>query len=132
MPCYVTRISTIELPVTNIETSVNWYAKMLNLVVQHKTEHDAMLSFNAKGVASIYLVRTDDSKRNFFENTHTNVTHSVIDLYTYDLEGFYQFLQDHNVEVGELNLTGEFGGFGFKDPDGNHLSATNIAQLGQE
>jgi catechol-2,3-dioxygenase len=132
MPSYVTRIATFEVPVSDVEASANWYAKMLNLVVQHKTDHDAMLTFNAKGVASIYLVRTDDSKRIFFENTNTNVTHSVIDFYTYDLEGFHQFLQENGVEVGVLNVNGEFGGFGFKDPDGNHLSATNIAQLGQE
>ncbi|MBD8069435.1 VOC family protein [Bacillus sp. PS06] len=132
MPSYVTRIATFELPVTDIEESVNWYAKMLNLVVQHKTEHDAMLSFNAKGIASIYLVRTDDPKRIHFENTQTKVIHSVIDFYTYNLEGFHKFLQDNGVDVGPLNVQGEFGGFGFKDPDGNLLSATNIVQIGQE
>ncbi|WP_078543506.1 VOC family protein [Litchfieldia alkalitelluris] len=132
MPNYVTRISTIEIPVSNVEKSAHWYAKTLNLFIEHQSDQDAMLSFNAKGIPSIYLVQTNDDRKISFENTNTNVTHSVVDFYTYNLEGFYQFLKDSGIEVGPLNVNGEFGGFGFKDPDGNLLSATNIAHLGQE
>jgi len=132
MPCYVTRIATVEIPVTDIERSTTWYAKTLNLAVQHKTSNEAMLSFNAKGVAGIYLVKTEEPTRLQFVNTATAVKHSVIDFYTYNLEGFHGYLKDNEVEVGELTIQNGFGGFGFKDPDGNLLGATNIAQLGQE
>ena len=133
MPCYVTRIATIEIPVKDLETSVNWYSKTLNLVVQHKTENDAMLSFNAKSVPTMYLVRTDAKARLSFDNTNTETTHSIIDFYTYNLEGFYESLKEAGVEVGTITMNERgFGGFGFKDPDGNQLGATNIAHLGQE
>ena len=133
MPCYVTRIATIEIPVREIETSVNWYSKTLNLVVQHKTDQDAMLSFNAKSVPTMYLVRTNAEARLSFDNTNTDITHSIIDFYTYDLEGFYETLKEAGVEVGTINTNERgFGGFGFNDPDGNLLGATNIAHLGQE
>jgi len=132
MTCYVTRIATVEIPVTDIEKSATWYAKTLNLAVQHKTSHEAMLSFNAKGVAGIYLVKTEEPTRLQFVNTTTSVKHSVIDFYTYNLEGFYEQLQANGVEVGKLTIQNGFGGFGFKDPDGNLLGATNIVQLGQE
>ncbi|MCA1031298.1 VOC family protein [Bacillus timonensis] len=133
MSSFVTRIATIELPVSDLETAANWYAKHLNMIVQHKSENEAMLSFNAKGVPTLFLVRTEDEKRMDFTNSRNGVTHSVVDFYTYDLKGFHEYLRESGVEVGKLNMMNEkFGGFGFKDPDGNSLSATNVQHLGQE
>jgi hypothetical protein len=58
----------------------------------------------------------------------------VIDFYTNDLNGFYNFLIEQGVQVRKLNINIEigFGGFGFEDPDGNLLSACNAIQQGQE
>lgn len=65
-----------------------------------------------------------------FLNTNTGVTHSVLDFYTADLKGFYEYLKDQDVELGTYNADPDdpnsLGGFGFKDPDGNSLSACNV------
>ncbi|MCM3127002.1 VOC family protein [Paenibacillus provencensis] len=92
-----------------------------------------MLTFDSIGVPGIFLCETQDSSRLQFRNTNNEVIHSVIDFYTNDLKGFYNYLNDQGVQVGELNINSEFdfGGFGFKDPDGNLLSACNAIQNGQ-
>ncbi len=131
MKSYVTRISSIEVPVSNLERSIDWYIKIIGLEVQHKDSQSAMLTLNAKGVPTIFLVETESIEKLQFKNTRTNINHSVIDFYTSDLEGYYNFLIEQGVEVGKLNMHSGFGGFGFRDPDGNSLSACNAIQQGQ-
>jgi catechol 2,3-dioxygenase-like lactoylglutathione lyase family enzyme len=130
---YISRISSVEIPVTNLEASVNWYTQILGVHIQHKDEKFAMLTFDSIGVPGIFLCETQDSSRLFFKNTNNEVLHSIIDFYTSDLKGFHQYLLDQGVQVGELNLHAEsdFGGFGFRDPDGNLISACNAIQRGQ-
>lgn len=134
MSKFVTRISSIEIPVADLNTSVAWYTSMLGLAVTHQDEKTAMLTFDAIGVPGLYLVQTDSDDRLKLLNTKTWVEHSVIDFYTSDLEGFYLFLKEQGVRVGTMNVHPEYGigGFGFEDPDGNQLSACNAVQRGQE
>lgn len=127
----ITGISSIEVPVSDLKKSVDWYTRILGLEVQYEDATTAMLTFNAIGVPGVYLCQTEASDRLQFVNTNTNITHSIIDFYTADLQQFYDFLIEQQVEVGKLNVHGDFGGFGFRDPDGNLLSACNILQKGQ-
>ena len=126
----ITKVATVEIPVSNLERSVKWYTDVLKLELHFKGEKEAMLLFQTKGAATIYLVETKDEHRLAFLNSNTGITHSVIDFYTSDLKGFYEYLQKQHVEVGSYNVNPEdpngFGGFGFRDPDGNWLSACNI------
>jgi catechol 2,3-dioxygenase-like lactoylglutathione lyase family enzyme len=133
MSTFITHIATLEIPVSNLEQSIEWYIDILEVKVHFKGEHAAMLSFEATGVPTLYLVETSDDNKLSFKNTHTDIVHSVIDFYTADLNGLYNSLIGKNVWVTPLNIDPDhgFGGFGFKDPDGNLLSATNVLHKGQ-
>jgi RNA polymerase sigma-70 factor (ECF subfamily) len=133
----VPRIATIEIPVSNLKRSIEWYCRNLGTRVVHETTTDAMLHLqgsNKIGVPTLFLCETDDvSNKLGFLNTNTNIRHSVIDFYVPDLVRFHKFLSDQGVNVGKLNYNiGEgLGGFGFSDPDGNVFSACNIIHHGQ-
>ncbi|HEU5138700.1 MAG TPA: VOC family protein [Bacillales bacterium] len=126
----ISKIATVEIPVSDLDRSVKWYTEKLNLHLDFKGDQNAMLLFNKKGTPSIFLVETHEESRLSFLNSNTGVTHSVIDFYTEDLKGFYEYLKGQDVEVGSYNADPDdpngFGGFGFKDPDGNWLSACNV------
>ncbi|MBB2480162.1 sigma-70 family RNA polymerase sigma factor [Bacillus sp. APMAM] len=133
----VPRIATIEIPVTNIKASIDWYQKVLGTKVAHETDYDAMLHLqggNRIGVPTLYLVQTESVRNLSFLNTNTNIIHSVIDFYVPDLERYHTFLKEQGVEVSGINflpgMEGK-GGFGFKDPDGNSLSVCNVTHQGQ-
>ncbi|MFE8700050.1 VOC family protein [Cytobacillus sp. FJAT-54145] len=133
MSNFISHIATLEIPVTNLELSIEFYKDILGVEVEFKGEKNAMLSFKKKGVPTIFLVGTEGRKGISFNNTNNGIEHSIIDFYTPNLKEFYQWLQDKNIEVTTLNINEDhgFGGFGFKDPDGNLLSATNVLHEGQ-
>ena len=132
MSHFISRIATIELPVSNLERSIDFYMSIVGVHLEFKGEKAAMLSFGQRGVPTIYLVETKEMSPVSFFNTYSGVTHTVIDFYTPTLKDFYQWLKEKQVEVGSFNVNEEgLGGFGFKDPDGNLLSVCNIEQKGQ-
>lgn len=127
MKKFITQIATIEIPISNLESSIEFYVDILGVKVIYQGEQDAMLSFQSIGVPTIYLVETEETYTLSFENTNNGIIHSIIDFYTPSLKEFYDFLKMKNVEVGPLNINENgLGGFGFKDIDGNRLSACNI------
>ncbi|QPC47603.1 VOC family protein [Mangrovibacillus cuniculi] len=130
---FVSAVATIEIPVSNLEKSLAFYTEVLAVDIHFKGDKNAMLTFGVKGVPTLFLVETDNVEKLSFANSSTGVEHSIIDFYTPDLKGFYDFLVEKNVEVGSLNLRegSDLGGFGFRDPDGNLLSACNIVHPGQ-
>jgi catechol 2,3-dioxygenase-like lactoylglutathione lyase family enzyme len=136
----VPRIATIEIPVSNLKAAVEWYRQILGLKVLGEfqdTWKEAMLQFPEQpvGVPAIYLVQTDSPERLRFHNTNHGYTQSIIDFYAEDLGAFHRHLKSHSVttnrETVELKQ-GEISGFGFFDPDGNSLGATNAVFEGQE
>jgi catechol-2,3-dioxygenase len=132
MTRFISHVATIEIPVTNLEKSIEFYIEILGVELEFKGEKNAMLSFNRKGVPTIYLVQTEETQISF-TNTNNGIIHSIIDFYTPKLEEFYHWLKEKNIHVGTLNVNPEngFGGFGFKDSDGNLLGATNVLHSGQ-
>lgn len=130
---YISRISSVEIPVSNLEDSIKWYTQVFGLEIQFQDKNSAMLTFDAIGVPGIFLCETKDNSRLHFVNSNTEITHSVIDFYTSDLKGFHSHLIQQGIEVGALNMNTEYdvGGFGIKDPDGNMLGVCNAIQQGQ-
>ncbi|MCM3586719.1 VOC family protein [Mesobacillus maritimus] len=130
---FISHVATIEIPVINLEQSVNFYMDVLGVELEFKGEKNAMLTFKKEGVPTFFLVETETTQGTSFKNTNTGVVHSVIDFYTPRLQDFYQWLKEKNIEVGPLNIHPKngYGGFGFKDPNGNLLSATNVLHEGQ-
>ncbi|WP_377890635.1 VOC family protein [Alkalihalobacillus sp. R86527] len=133
MSTFISHVATVEIPVKNLQTSIAFYQEVLGVELHFQGDRNAMLTFNKKGVPTIFLVETASTESISFHNSHTEVIHSIIDFYTHDLEGFYHWLKEKQIEVGSYNANPDngFGGFGFKDPDGNLLSATNILHPGQ-
>ncbi|WP_414693766.1 sigma factor-like helix-turn-helix DNA-binding protein [Paenibacillus sp.] len=128
----VPRVATIEIPVSNLKRSIEWYAQTFGLTVLVELAHAAMLQVQggqAAGAPGIYLVETDSRERLSFRNSHTGITHSVIDFFVPDLERFHTFVSERQIEATSINLIpgmGKQGGFGMKDPDGNSLGITNV------
>ncbi|MGM0903681.1 MAG: VOC family protein [Bacillota bacterium] len=133
MSHFISHVATLEIPVTNLEKSIEFYIDILGVQLEFKGEKNAMLTFKAKGVPTFYLVQTEEAQATSFTNTNNGIIHSIIDFYTPKLEEFYSWLKEKNIHVGTLNIHPEngLGGFGFKDPDGNLLSATNVLHSGQ-
>ncbi|MDQ0193223.1 VOC family protein [Paenibacillus wynnii] len=129
---HILRVATVEIPVTNLGESISWYSKNLGTSILTKTDHTAMLTYsatNSSGEPTLYLVETSDNERLTFKNSHTDITHSVIDFYVPDLIAFHAFLSENGVTVTPLHLFPDgkgLGGFGFRDPSGNSFGATNI------
>ncbi|MBB4826206.1 catechol 2,3-dioxygenase-like lactoylglutathione lyase family enzyme [Sporosarcina luteola] len=137
MSNFVSHIATIEIPVTNLDRSIEFYVETLGVSVTFKGEKQAMLTFGLKGVPTLFLVQievqTEGQKHLSFVNPSNGIEHTVIDFYTDKLLEFHSWLADRHVEVSALNINEEngLGGFGFKDPDGNLLSACNILHENQ-
>lgn len=129
----ITHIATIEIPVSNLSQSIQFYIDILGVEAEFVGERNAMLSFKSKGVPTLFLVETKESQGLAFRNSNNDIIHSVVDFYTPALTELYEWLKEKNVEVGPLNVNpaNGIGGFGFKDPDGNLLSACNVLHQGQ-
>lgn len=130
------RIATVEIPVSNLKKSVEWYTQVFGLSVWVELNNAALLHVQGKNATSapgIYLVETESPERLSFKNSYTGVEHSVIDFYVPDLERFHVYCCDQKLQVSEINLIqgmGKQGGFGIKDPDGNSIGITNATLFG--
>lgn len=127
---YVSRISGVEIPVSNLKAAVDWYGEVLGLRVvgeYHDSWKEAMLEFPNHRIG-VYLVQTDSLERLKFNNTNHGFTQSIIDFYTEDIISFHNHLKTLDISINRETLElkpGEIGGFGFFDLDGNSLGATN-------
>lgn len=133
MSTFISHIATVEIPVTNLKNSIEFYKEILGIEVYFEGVKAAMLAFHQKGIPTIYLVETEEVSGLSFVNSHSEIEHSVIDFYTSSLQDFYLWLNDKNIDVGPLNIHAEngLGGFGFKDLDGNLIGVTNVLHPGQ-
>lgn len=125
---FTPHVATLEIPVSNLKNSLNWYLAIFDLKIHYQDSITAMLTFETKGVPTIYLVETKELKKLSFKNTITENVHSIIDFFTPSLAEFHSWLKEKNVVVGTLNIDPNhgFGRFSFKDPDGNLLGVTNV------
>ncbi|RJE86204.1 hypothetical protein D3P07_19200 [Paenibacillus sp. 1011MAR3C5] len=127
---HVSGLAAIEIPVSSLRSSMDWYGEMLGAkpeALWQEGDRFAMLHFRdnpvAAGSPALYLVETDDKARLTFNSTRYGYTHSVVDLYTHDLQGYYSFLRERHADVNEVDWEKEpyRQGFGFRDMDGNSL-----------
>ncbi|MEK4650239.1 VOC family protein [Bacillus circulans] len=125
---FTPHVATLEIPVSNLKNSLNWYLAIFDLKIHYQDSITAMLTFETKGVPTIYLVETKELNKLSFKNTITENVHSIIDFFTPSLAEFHSWLKEKNVVVGTLNIDPNhgFGRFSFKDPDGNLLGVTNV------
>lgn len=119
-------VSTIEVPVRDLEASAAWYSRVLSADETWRGETSALLRMRHAHV-QIYLVKATGSERLGFTNPQSGVVHSIVDFYSPDLVEAHAALQALGVAVTELRLhANDRGGFGFDDPDGNRFGVTNL------
>ena len=119
-------LSTIEVPVTDVDAACAWYENMLSAHTTWRGENAAMLRMRTCHV-QIFLVHSDGSDRLQFRSRQGGVIHSVIDFYCPDLPGMHAWLHEHGVSTTPLSVHDNgLGGFGFDDPDGNRFGVTNV------
>ena len=131
----ISRVAAVEIPVSVLEKSVQWYAEILDLAPIGEVTASAeavMLRFpgSPADVPGVYLVRTDATERLGFHTAGRTWPQSIVDFYTDDLAAFHGHLTRYGVPTNRDSLDfapGEPGGFGFLDPDGNSLGATNVS-----
>ncbi|AYV74480.1 VOC family protein [Bacillus sp. PK3-056] len=130
---FTPHVATLEIPVSNLKKSLDWYLAIFDVKVHYQDSMTAMLTFESKGVPTIYLVETGELNKLSFKNTKTENVHSIIDFFTPSLAEFHSWLKEQDVLVGTLNIDPNhgYGGFSFQDPDGNLLGATNVLHPGQ-
>lgn len=124
MPLRILGVVTVELPVSDLERSVDWYEGVLGFRCTWKGETSAMLAAPEGVSLRLFLVRTEDPRRLAFRNTGTGVEHGVVDFRTRDLAGCHRALKERGLPVAELKPGAH--GFGFQDPDGNHLGMCDV------
>jgi catechol 2,3-dioxygenase-like lactoylglutathione lyase family enzyme len=117
----VTRITTIELPVADLDRAVAWYGRHLALTTTWRGEHEAGMAIAAGDPVGLFLVQTAASERLTFHNSRHNHTQSIVDFFTPDLAGLHARLKREGVDVNDLSTGAR--GFGFRDADGNSLGA---------
>lgn len=121
------RIRTIEVPVSDLSRSLQWYGSALGFQAEWQDENHALLSLPSDSDAvQLLLVRTDGEARLRFRSSVTGVEHSAFDFEAADLEALHEALSTAGCEVDPLGPPSSDWaprGFGFSDPDGNRLGA---------
>ncbi len=124
----IKKITNVEIPVSDLKKSLEWYTEMLGLEVQHYDNDSAILSFKLSGSANIFLVKTDKPSKLVFQNTNWGIAeNSVIDFYADDLRACYEWMKEQGAKVSELNVHEDgLSGFGVTDPDGHVFGICNV------
>lgn len=119
-------ISSVEIPVSDLERAIHWYEQALGYSCTWSDRHHAMLAHeDSVPSAKIFLVATDDPVRIAFRSTHTHVMHSVIDFETDDLESAHAHLASLIPDLEPIpQPTNAWAprGFSFPDSEGNRLA----------
>ncbi len=122
----ITTISSVEIPVSNLERAIRWYEQALGYLCTWSDQHHAMLA-NEDNASStkILLVETNDALRLAFHSTNTGIMHSAIDFETDDLERAHAHLASLIPDLEPIpQAANEWAprGFGFHDSEGNRLA----------
>jgi predicted enzyme related to lactoylglutathione lyase len=119
-------ISSIEIPVSNLERAILWYEQALAFSCEWSDSHHAMLVHKTNSRSPrVLLVETNDPTRLKFNSTNTNLIHSVIDFETEKLEEAHAHLSACIPDLEPIPTPANDWaprGFGFSDSEGNRLA----------
>jgi len=124
------KISAIEIPAANLKRAVAWYQEVLAFNCVWSDKFHALLEYGTSTADTseerikILLVETSDSTRLLFNNSNTNMLHSVVDFQTDDIDAFHIYLQSKNTVMDIFGPPANDWaprGFAFFDSEGNRL-----------
>ncbi|MCD5325485.1 MULTISPECIES: VOC family protein [Pontibacillus] len=122
----IVKIATIEIPVSDLDKSQEFYTEILGLHTVEKKDHVCYLSFGEKGTATIKLTETDQVSPLYFSNSNENIEHNpVIDFYTTDIHACHHFFHDVSLSVTNIEEADRGKAFYFQDPDEHWLSMSS-------
>lgn len=113
------RIGTTYIPVTNVDSSSEWYVKYLEADLSYKDQDKAILNLANQ---SIFLVKSPEGQNSNFLDIYGNECSSL----TFEvnginaLEALHKEFKQSEIKVGEIEDRGHAGrNFVFYDLDGN-------------
>lgn len=117
----VEALTTVELPVADLDRAVAWYAAHLGVAETWRGDGQALMAVGGSPHPGLFLVETGDPARLGFSRTSDGRRHSVVDFLVADLPAFHAALSGAGADVDPLKP--DAFGFGFRDVDGNALGA---------
>jgi glyoxylase I family protein len=119
-PQVIPRVAVIEIPVTDVHKSVEWYEKILGAKPIGDIGDSAVfmrLNGADKDATVLRLVKTNDYQRLRFISD--GITYSVIEFYSDNVPEFLEHLRQQKVPIN--------GTSGFFDPDGNSFAVIHLS-----
>lgn len=110
-----------EIPIKNIEKSIEWYKNMLNLTFIWHSKEEKLAQLNLPSGQMLFLVETKDDTTATF--TVNGEKHQVIGFHTTRIEELYKHLVDNEVKVEPIIDDGAGNKFlHFYDLNGNKFN----------
>ncbi|MET3849426.1 MULTISPECIES: VOC family protein [unclassified Paenibacillus] len=119
MTSYLNQIRFNDIPVSNLEYSLEWYQSFLGFDVQYKNDDIGILRLE-RGPGLI-LTRSDNRSSNGKINMEGKAV-PMIGLETHQIDKLYRFLRAKGVPVTPIRNENIGRFFGFIDPDGHMYS----------
>lgn len=112
----VKRIDAVFVPVTNLESSENWYLDTFPFKVVYRSSDGQYVGFRfsddvgTKTALTLYKVEKMPERN-----------HIAFNFYCDDVDGYHNYLSKHNYRVSEIHGGDGMRFFDLYDPDGNGL-----------
>ncbi|HWO74352.1 MAG TPA: VOC family protein [Bacillus sp. (in: firmicutes)] len=110
----------IFIPVSDLDTSTNWYQNMFGFEILHKDEPEANVLKMGDGTVLFCLVKSTDITQPTFPKNNYDVDH-YFNFHTNDVEKSYQNFLNKGANVSEIHEYDGIRGFSLFDPDGNRF-----------
>ncbi|MBM7572899.1 VOC family protein [Aquibacillus albus] len=111
----------IFIPVSDLETSTNWYCEMLGFEVFIDDTPKANSLKIWDGVVTFCLVKSYDFNQPEFPKNDYNVDH-YMNFHTGNIQALHQKLLEKGANVGDIHEFYGMKGFALYDPDNNRFS----------
>ncbi|MBJ9990821.1 VOC family protein [Paenibacillus sp. S28] len=123
MNSYLYQIRFNDIPVSNLEYSLEWYQSFLGFDVQYKNDDIGILRLE-RG-PELILTRSDNRSSNGKINMEGKAV-PMIGFETYQIDKLYRFLRSKGVPVTPIRDESFGRFFGFIDPDGHMYSVLRV------
>ncbi|UYO02325.1 VOC family protein [Paenibacillus sp. PSB04] len=123
MASYLNQIRFNDIPVSDLEYSLEWYQSVLGFDVQYKNDDIGILRLE-RGPGLI-LTRSDNRSSHGKISTEGKAV-PMIGLETHQIDRLYRFLCEKGVPVTPIRNEDIGRFFGFIDPDGHRYSVLRV------